>query len=72
MTYKEWWVAVTICVVAVFGCIFWAGYQWGYDSYKLDHVPTIKYKCFEGIVYRSTSGYWEDTKQSCKTLEQIK
>lgn len=72
MTEDKWWTCIGIIIVVWSGVWAYAGYQWGYGASKFDHIPIIKYKCFEGIVYRSTSGYWEDTKQHCKTLEEVK
>lgn len=53
-------------------CIGYVMYEQGYSDARMDYSQTIKYRCHEGTVYRSTQGYWENTKQACKSLEEIK
>jgi hypothetical protein len=53
-------------------CIGYAMYHQGYSDARMDYSQPIKYRCHEGTVYRSTQGYWENTKQACKSLEEIK
>lgn len=76
MTYTEWWVWLAVCTLVFLGTIFWGGYELGYGHAKAEgaiaDIRATKYRCYDGVVYRSSRGYWEDTKQSCKTLEQIK
>lgn len=50
----------------------WSCYEFGYYNARIDYSQPIKYRCHEGTVYRSTQGYWENTKQACKSLEEIK
>ena len=53
-------------------CIGYAMYEQGYSDARMDYSQPIKYRCYDGIVYRSTQGYWENTKQACMKLEEIK
>ena len=53
-------------------CIAYAMYHQGYSDARMDYSQPIKYRCHEGTVYRSTNGYWDNTKQACKSLEEIK
>ena len=53
-------------------CIGYAMYHQGYSDARMDYSQPIKYRCHEGTVYHSTNGYWENTKQACKSLEEIK
>lgn len=50
----------------------WSCYEFGYKNARMDYSQPIKYRCHEGTVYLSTQGYWENTKQACKSLEEIK
>ena len=60
-------------LLLIFICIIgYAMYQQGYADARYDYSQPIKYRCHEGIVYRSNSAYWEKTNQSCKPLEDIK
>lgn len=72
MTEAQWWRGVLFVVFAWSAIMVYTGYEWGYASAREDYSRPIKYKCFEGVVYRNASGYWEDTKQHCKTLEEVK
>ena len=72
MTYTEYWTWITGCVLVLLGTVFYGGYEMGYGEARVEYSKLVKYRCYEGIVYRNASGYWEDTKQACKTLEQIK
>ena len=53
-------------------CIGYVMYEQGYSDARMDYSQPIKYRCHEGTVYRSTNGYWDNTKQACKSLEEIK
>lgn len=50
----------------------WTGYEAGYVAARTDYAQPMKYRCHEGIVYRSSNGYWEKTSTTCKPLEEIK
>ena len=64
--------AIAMLFFAWSAIMVYTGHEWGYASAREDYSRPVKYRCHEGVVYRNTSGYWEDLKQSCKTLEQIK
>ena len=64
------WKAFMFCAWSAL--MLYTGYNWGYGEARYDYSTPIKYKCYEGVVYRNSQGYWEDTKQGCKTLEQVK
>ena len=53
-------------------CIGYVMYQQGYSDARMDYSQPTKYRCHEGTVYRSAGSYWENTKQNCKSLEEIK
>lgn len=52
--------------------IGWTFYSWGYNDAKTDYAQTIKYRCIDGTVYRSASGYLEKTSQNCIPMENTK
>ena len=52
--------------------IGFTGFQWGYLEAKHDFSRPTKYRCHEDVVYQDVGGYWSNTKQSCKKLEEIK
>ena len=66
----EGWKAFLFCVWTALAV--YTGHNWGYGSARDDYSTPVHYKCYDGIVYRNSSGYWADTKQACKTLEQVK
>ena len=62
-------------IIVIFITVFiisYSSYQFGYSEAKIEYSQITKYRCHEGTVYRSTQGYWENTKQACKSLEEIK
>lgn len=68
--------AVAIAFAVFISLVFWAIWDNGIESGRRDAIQElgqpVKYRCHEGNVYRRTNGYWESTKQTCKTLEEIK
>lgn len=52
--------------------VIWAAYDFGYNDARYEYSRPVKYRCHDGLVYKSTQGYWEKSNQSCKQLEEIK
>ncbi len=52
--------------------LIYTSYNYGYSEARNVYSTPIKYRCHQGVVYRNESGYWADTKQPCKSLEEIK
>lgn len=69
---RNWQLIFYSLVLAYTAMVALAFYDWGYNVAKMDYSQPIKYRCHEGTVYRSTQGYWENTKQACKSLEEIR
>ena len=49
--------------------IGYCGYNVGYSHAQTEYAKPVKFKCFEGTVYRDGLGYWEKTGAQC--LEKI-
>ena len=61
--------SLTMLVIAIFVYI---GYGWGYSSAQADYSVPTKYRCHEGVVYRSVQNMWQKSSTECKKLEEIK
>ena len=68
---RNWQLIFYSLVLAYTIIVALASYDWGYNVAKMDYSQPIKYRCHEGTVYRSTQGYWENTKQPCKPMNDI-
>lgn len=69
-------VAAFICGVLFLCFLFYSIWDSGIESGRRDAMQElaqpVKYRCHEGSVYRRNNGYWESTRQACKTLEEIR
>lgn len=65
-------VSVVGMVLLLCSMLLWTGYHWGYGSAKEDYSRPTKFRCHEDVVYEDYGGYWRNTKQPCKKLEDIK
>jgi hypothetical protein len=52
--------------------IAWGSYSLGYSDARVEYTQSIKYRCIDGTVYRSTTGYLEKTNQNCIPLDNLK
>jgi hypothetical protein len=68
---REWKYIFFSLMLGYTAMIAWVFYDWGYNAAKIDYSQPIKYRCHEETVYRSTQGYWENTKQPCKPMNDI-
>ena len=59
-------------ILLVFALFFWCGYELGYKVAKQEYTEPVKYRCHEGVVYRSVEGMWQKSGTECKKLEEIK
>lgn len=67
------WKFVFFALMAVYTAICClALYDLGYNNAKAELSRPSKYRCYEQTVYRSTQGYWENTGQKCRSIEEIK
>jgi hypothetical protein len=68
---KQWkYIFFALCAVYTI-MVGWAFYDFGYNDAKWTYSQPVKYRCFEGFVYRSASGYWEKSSQQCKPGDAI-
>ena len=65
---------LAIAFVIAFWTFFtgWTMYQFGYAEARADYSVPIKYRCHEGVVYRSVEGMWQKSGTECKKLDEIK
>ena len=64
---------VFFALMAVYTAICcWTLYDLGYNNARAELSQPSKYRCYEQTVYRSTQGYWENTGQKCRSIEEIK
>ena len=59
-------------VMLIIALFVYIGYEMGYSSARADYSVPIKYRCHEGVVYRSVEGMWQKSGTECKKLEEIK
>ena len=59
-------------ILLVFALFFWCGYELGYKVAADDYSVPIKYRCHEGVVYRSVQNMWQKSSTECKKIEEIK
>jgi hypothetical protein len=69
---KQWkYIFFAICAAYTI-MVGWAFYDFGYNEAKWTYSQPVKYRCHEGIMYRSIEGMWQKTSTECKKLEEIK
>ena len=63
-----------IAFVFIFWSLFigWTMYNFGYTEARADYATPTKYRCHEGVVYRSVEGMWQKSGTECKKLDEIK